>query len=197
MITVARVSSVVAVSTALICAVALPATADDPADNNTTLTVTLETGGLEISAPASLSFDDGTARVGATVSVDLGAVTVTDTRRTGTVNQWMASVSSTPFEGKNASNKFGPDAVFYVPGTAVPNAGSLTDGVLVDGTLIKFAVVAPMSAGFPLSTSSQDAQFATGILGNNTATWTPRLTLSVPDDAPADTYKATLTHSVL
>lgn len=39
-------------------------------------------------------------------------------------------------------------------------------------------------------------QTATGVSGNNTATWNARLTVPVPNDAVVDSYTATLTYSV-
>jgi hypothetical protein len=38
---------------------------------------------------------------------------------------------------------------------------------------------------------------ATEITGNNTATWTPTITVDVPGNTVAGTYSATITHSVL
>ncbi|OIH82774.1 hypothetical protein BLJ79_17615 [Arthrobacter sp. UCD-GKA] len=40
-------------------------------------------------------------------------------------------------------------------------------------------------------------QTATGVTGNNTAIWGAVLAIEVPAQALADTYTATLTHSVL
>jgi hypothetical protein len=38
---------------------------------------------------------------------------------------------------------------------------------------------------------------ATGITGDNSATWTPTITVAVPGGMAANVYSATITHSVL
>lgn len=179
MLTTARVSSVVAVSAALIWSVALPATAADtaPAPANTTATVSVLGGSLAISAPASTSFDS--VAPGATTTVLLSGVKVTDTRAGNT--GWVAKVASSDFIGGIANNKIPASAALYTPLAAVPT------GV---ATVVPGAPVA-------LSSTAQPAQTATVVVGNNTATWTANLLLTVPANALADTYTATLTHSVL
>lgn len=187
MLTAARVSSVIAVSTALICSVALPATA---AEDSTQLTVAL-TGDrtLAISAPEEASFGDVAPGVAVTTTAVVPNVTVTDTRG-GLANFWTASVALGAFTGINNSANTFTGVVFYEPGNVTANAGTLIGGV--PNTL----AVAPVPA-FYAGKDATPAVLATGILGNNSAKWSPTLTLAVPDNAPADTYKATLTHSVL
>lgn len=190
MLKVARVSSVVAVSTALICAVALPATAEVADTADTTLTVVLSGGGLNISAPTSAKFGPVTQGIAATTTATVTDVTVTDTRA-GLGKQWVASVHSTDFIGATPTNKIPAGAVSYFSGGATPG------GLLADGSL-SVAVVTPESA-FPLPNSAETAhtaQTGTNILGNNTAKWSPTLTMTVPNNALNDTYTATLTHSV-
>lgn len=178
MLTAARVSSVIAVSTALICSVALPATA---ADTTTTLTVTVEgSGGLAIAAPASANL--GSVIEGKTTApVPLGTVTVTDNR--AVIGGWTATVKSSVFESSTVAVKqtFGPEAATYNPGLATPTLN---------------AIILPALPEFALSGSGTTVQTAT-VTGSNNVRWAPTLTLTVPYGTVADEYKATLTHSVL
>lgn len=176
MLTAARMSSVVAVSAALICSVALPATAADSA--TTTATVTVNGGGLAISAPGAAGL--GSVAPGSTATVNLAGVEVSDTRA-GTAG-WVAQVASTDFVGSIVDNKIPASAASYTPALATPT------GV---------AVVTPSALPVALSATPQTVQTATLVVGNNGATWSAGLSLAVPGSALADTYKATLTHSVL
>lgn len=174
MLTATRVSSVLAVSAALVASVALPATA---ATDTTEVTFTVAGGSLAISAPVSADF--GTVTPGLPATVLLQDVTVSDTRA-GTTG-WVARVASTDFRGAIPGNSIPASAALYTPALAVPS------GVVA---------VAP---GVPtaLSSTEQPAQTATAVVGNNSATWAADLLLTVPGNALADTYRATLTHSVL
>lgn len=186
MLKVARMSSVIAASAALVGSLALPANA---ADTNTQLTVVLSGGGLTISAPPSAEFGPVTQGIATTATATVTDVKVTDTRA-GVAKQWVASVYSTDFVGDNSGNKIPAGAVSYFSGAATP-------GGLVEGSL-SVAVVTP-ELPFPLPNSAataHPAQTGTGILGNNTAQWSPTLTMTVPNNAVNDTYRATLTHSV-
>lgn len=172
MLKIARMSSVIAVSTALICSVSLPATAAD-----TTATVTVPGGALAVSAPASTDF--GSVAPGGLATVLLTGVEVTDTRA-GTTG-WVASVASTDFIGLIANNSFPASAALYTPAVAVPSG------------LVAVQPGTPVA----LSSTAAPAQTATAVTGNNSATWAADLLLTVPANALADTYTATLTHSVL
>jgi len=44
--------------------------------------------------------------------------------------------------------------------------------------------------------ASQTAYRATGTVGNNSASWSPTISVAVPAQAVAGTYSATITHSV-
>lgn len=176
MFTAARVSSIAAVSAALICSVSLPATAADSA--TTTATVTVTGGGLAISAPAAAGL--GSVAPGATATVNLAGVQVSDTR--AGMAGWVAQVASTDFVGGIANNEIAASAASYTPALATPT------GVVV---------VTPSAIPVTLSATPQTVQTATVVVGNNGATWGAGLSLSVPGSALADTYTATLTHSVL
>lgn len=186
MLSVARASSVIAVSTALICGVSLPATA---APGDTVLTVVVPAGVLSISAPPTGVFSTLTPGVTSITTATVANVTVTDTRNEGTLKKWIASVELDDFVGTTGAT-IKAEAVTYLPGLAD------TSGKLLDGTAT-VALVTPSATPFILTNDPQTAQSAEVVLGNNSAKWSPLLTLTVPDDAPADTYTATLTHSVI
>ncbi|WP_373461921.1 hypothetical protein [Arthrobacter sp. V4I6] len=110
----------------------------------------------------------------------MAGIQVTDTRA-GTAG-WVAQVASTAFIGGIANNNIAASAASYTPAAATPT------GV---------AVVTPAPAPVALSATPQTVQTATVVVGNNGATWGAGLSLAVPGNALADTYTATLTHSVL
>ena len=105
-------------------------------------------------------------------------MTVTDDRA-GTAG-WVATVSISDFTGTGTTPPSLPaTAARYtapaatVTGTATVNASTVTD----------------------ISTAAT-VQTASAVTGNNTATWDPTLQIVAPSDALADTYTATITHSV-
>lgn len=166
-----RVSLAVAASAVLVGSLALPASAAD-----TTATVQVPVGSIGISAPANAALTALTP--GGSASAALSGVAVTD-NRAGEAN-WTAQVSLSDFVGVDSTNIIPATAASYVPGTAVETGTS---------------TVAATSQS-DLSTA-KTVQAATGVVGNNTATWGATLSVTAPSDALADTYTATLTHSVL
>ncbi|WP_031171622.1 hypothetical protein [Streptosporangium roseum] len=165
----------VTVGLGLAAATALPALAVD-----TVVTFSIETAGLTISAPGSASL--GSVNSGAaSVSGQIGPVTVTDDR--GTLNgSWNATVISTDFTTGGGT---GPETipninVTYSPGqaTATTGTGTFTPG---PGGIVNVPRVA--FAG-------------TELVGNDTVTWNPTLTVTIPDGKVAGTYSGTVTHSV-
>ncbi|ABK03160.1 conserved hypothetical protein [Arthrobacter sp. FB24] len=168
---ITRVSLVIAASAALVGSLALPASAAD-----TVATVTVPAGQLTISAPASA--DLGTVAPGSPISAALGTVTVSDLR--AGVQGWDAQVNMSDFVGTNTATVIAAASATYTPGTAAESGTS---------------TVTP-SAQTGLATA-KTVQAATGVSGNNTAAWDADLSFTAPADALADTYTATLTHSVL
>ncbi len=159
----------------LVAAAALPASAAD-----TTVTFSITTAGLTISAPGSASL--GSVASGATsISGEIGPVTVTDLR--GTLGgSWTATVTGTDFTTGGAT---GPETipvinVSYAPGPLVSSTGT--------GTFT------PGAGG--IINVPQTAFTGTALTGNNTATWNPTLTVAIPSAAVAGTYTGTVTHSV-
>jgi hypothetical protein len=149
-------------------------------DPDTTVTFSVNVGGLTMTAPTSA--DLGSGNPGGTISGNLnGNVVVTDVRATlgGT---WVATASSTAWTtGAGTPDETIPasDAT-YAPGTiAVTGTSSAATG----GHIIT------------LSGSPQNVVTAT-VTGNNTASWDPTITVAVPDAAVGGAYTATLTQSV-
>ncbi|MEV6862025.1 hypothetical protein AB0M44_13615 [Streptosporangium subroseum] len=169
---------VMAAAAALAAAFALPAAAAPTGDTIVTFEITA--GTLDITVPATA--DLGAVAAGATsVSGQLGAVTVTDTR--GALDAtWTATVSSTSFTtgGATAAETIPASAVTYTPGAATATSGTAT---FTPGTAADLAT--------PITAFS-----ATAIVGNNSATWNPTITVALPPAAVAGTYTGTITHSV-
>ncbi|WP_458111732.1 hypothetical protein M1D88_15885 [Arthrobacter sp. R1-13] len=168
---ISRISLVAAASAALIGFMALPASAAD-----TTATVEVPAGSIGISAPANTALSALTP--GGTASASLSGVAVTD-NRAGQAN-WSAQVSLSNFVGATPTNIIPATAASYAP-AAADETGTST--------------VAPTTQT-DLSTA-KTVQAATGVSGNNTATWGATLSVTAPSNALADTYTATLTHSLL
>ncbi|NMM84394.1 hypothetical protein B2J88_08470 [Rhodococcus sp. SRB_17] len=151
---------------------AMPASA---ADTITTVEVAA-TGGIAITAPANANALEVSPGFDAEAGV-LG-VEVTD-NRSGTVN-WEASITLTDFVGGATAAVIPASGTTYTPTAAA-----------VVGT----ATLEPFTASNPVEVRT--VQAATGVSGNNTATWDAALRIPVPASALADIYTATLTHSVL
>jgi hypothetical protein len=163
-----------------VLAFALPAHAAD-----TTTTFSLAGGSLSISAPASRDLGSGSTG-GGTVSAQLGTVTVTDNRG-ALVGTWTASVSSTDFTtgGASANETIAKGQVTYWSGTATASSG-----------VAVFAPGQASAANAQALSVSRTAFSATAIVGNNSASWNPTVTVNVPAAAVAGDYTGTITHSV-
>lgn len=149
----------------------IPVTAATAADTTTTFSIT----GGDLTLTAAPTANLGSAGTGASsISGSLGSVGVTDARG-GTVG-WTATAVSTVF-----SEGLGPDStgVTYTTGTVgstgtVTVAGSTNQAVNTAATVVT----------------------ASGVTGNNTASWTPQLTVALPSNALAGSYTGTVTTSV-
>ncbi|HVF04206.1 MAG TPA: hypothetical protein VNA20_05145 [Frankiaceae bacterium] len=156
-----------------------------PADAAQGVTFTLTAGALTVSDPANKSLgsvDTGTASISST----LGNTTVTDGRG-ALLGSWTATVSSTDFTTGTATAEetIAKGQVDYYSGVATASTGT---AVRVPGqatALNKEALGA-----------SRTAFSATGVVGNNTATWVPTVVVNIPSGAVAGTYSGTITHSV-
>ncbi len=144
---------------------------------STTITLTVAGGGLSISAPASGTF--GTVASPSDAIFEMGAVTVTDARGASAGASWTATASITALTHS--------DGVTTIPATLFRyTAGIPTKTGTV--TLTELATTAFDSAASVVS--------ATLITGNNSAVWTPLISIPVPSGTPTGTYTGTITHSV-
>ena len=137
-------------------------------------------GALAISVPAAAG-NLGTlinSVEGGTVSGPLGSVIVSDARSAAAGSGWVASVISTAFTPP-AGPALAASQVSY-------SAGDITKV----GT-------ATYTANNPTNlTGVVAAVTATGITGDNSATWSPTITVTVPGGTAAGVYSAVITHSV-
>ncbi len=146
--------------------------------------VTLEVSGGSLSITVTVdqsSVSLGAATPGAsTASVNLGDVIVTDTRA-GVVG-WTATVTAS-------------DATGVVSGVtySIPKANityTAPTGSKAGTSSVATAAAETMAAGI-------DVKIATGVTGNNTATWNPSVVVAIPTDALSAAYTAIFTHSVI
>lgn len=169
--TSARIALGLTATAMLAASMALPASAAD-----TTTTVAIQPGVLTLEAPGS--FDLGNVVPGQTTQASLSGVSVSDGR--AGVLGWAATASISNFTGTdNAAHVIDVSNVTYTPATAAVTG---TSSVVKSG-----AVVAP---------SSDTVQTASGVNGNNTAQWGATISVAAPSDALADSYTATIVHSV-
>ena len=168
----------VVASTAVVLAlgITLPVAAEP-----TTATLEVTGGSLSISAPTdagSLGTASNTV-VGTTISGPLGEVQVDDARSAEAGSGWVASVISTAFTPTEG------------PAIAASAVGYTVGDIAKVGT-------ATYTADDPADLSgASPAVTATGITGDNSATWTPTINVAVPGGTAAGVYAATITHSVL
>jgi hypothetical protein len=117
--------------------------------------------------------------LGGTISGPLGQVQVTDARSAAAGSGWIASVISTAFT---------PPAGPAIPASFVSYTA---------GTIVKVGT-ATYTANDPANlTAVNPAVTATGITGDNSATWNPTISVFVTGGMAAGIYSATITHSVL
>jgi len=155
---------------------ALPASADP-----TSATVTITGGVLAISVPAAAgNLGTRANTVGAgVISGALGQVQVSDARSAAAGSGWVASAISTAF---------------------TPPAGPALAASLVSytaGPITKVGTATYVANDPPALTGVAAVLTATGITGDNSATWNPTINVSVPGGMAAGVYAATITHSVL
>ncbi len=152
--------------------------AGGPGDPDTTVTFTVTSGALAMTAPATADLGSGVP--GGTISSDLGQVTVTDNRALLSA-AWTATASATSFTtGAGTPNETIPASdVNYNPGT-INTTGTIT----ATGTTVT------------LSGTPQTVVAGTAGVGNNSASWDPGLVVSVPASVVGGVYTGTLTQSV-
>ena len=151
----------------------------NPGDPNTTVTFTVSSGALAMSAPTTV--DLGTNAPGTTIFGNLGTVTVTDNRALLSA-AWTAVASSTDWTtgGGTLAETISAADVGYNPGVITP-----TGTITLTGTPI--AALAALPAAVVTATAGT---------GDNTGTWNPLLSAVVPVGAVVGIYTGTLTQSV-
>jgi hypothetical protein len=151
------------------------------APGDTTASITLTGGFLSISVPTSAGNLGSQANTvgGGTISGPLGSVQVSDARLAAAGSGWVASVISTAFTPPSGP-AIPASAVSYTAGT-ITKVGTATYTANDPGNL----------------TGVSPAVTATGITGDNSATWNPTINIAVPGGFAAGVYSATITHSVL
>jgi len=171
------VSSAAVVAAMLALGIALPASAA-PGDTPASVTVTGGTLSITVSGTnADLGSRQNTVN-GGMISGLLGQVQVLDARSAAAGAGWVASVISTAFT-PGAGPTIAASAVGYTAGT-ITKTGTAT-----------------YTANNPSDlTGTVSAVTASGITGDNSATWNPTINVLVPGGKAAGTYTATITHSV-
>ncbi|GLY95411.1 ice-binding family protein [Actinoplanes sp. NBRC 103695] len=143
-------------------------------------------GSLDISAPASASL--GASVPGGTITGQLGAVTVTDTRFPA-VAGWVATVVCTDFRtGAGVPTQtIQAERIDYWSGpfTASSGTGTFTPGQLNTAAASRLDNTASLQAFAHVSGT-----------GSNTLTWNPTLVIHVPLANQSGGYTGTVTHSV-
>lgn len=144
-------------------------------------TVTVTAGGLSITVPVNAGNLGTRANTvaGGTISGPLGQVQVNDARSAAAGAGWVASAISTAFTPTPGA-AIPATAISYVAGT-ITQVGTATYTANNPTSLVGVAPVVT----------------ATGITGDNSATWNPTINVAVPGGAVVGVYTATITHSVL
>jgi hypothetical protein len=152
--------------------------APGPGDPDTTVTFTITSGELAMTAPATA--DLGSGAPGTTITSEIGAITVTDTRALLTA-AWIATASSTDFTTGGAT-----------PAETIP----VTDATYSPGTITTTGTITAEPTQITLDGEPQTVVTGTAGVGNNTASWGPTLAVAVPAQAVGGVYTGTLTQSV-
>ena len=130
----------------------------------------------------SVSADLGTRPntvLGGVISGALGEVQVNDARSAIAGSGWVASAISTAFTPPTGT-AIAASAVGYTAGT-ITKVGTAT--YTANNPAALTGVIAVVTA--------------TGITGDNSATWNPMINVAVPGSLAAGVYSATITHSVV
>jgi hypothetical protein len=157
--------------------IAQPASADS---GITAATITVVGGTLSISVPTDAGNLGTRANsvAGGTISGPLGQVQVNDARSAAAGSGWVATVIASAFTPP-AGPAIAASAVSYTNGP-ITKVGTATYTANNPGAL----------------TGVIPALTATGITGDNSATWNPTINVLVPGGMAAGIYSATITHSV-
>lgn len=170
--TPARLVSSLTAGVILASSVALPASA-----SGTTITMTVETGVLSVTAPGTFQLADVVP--GQITQGVMSGISVNDARA-GMLG-WVASVSVSDFTGQaDPLLRIGKSSVTYTASPAVKTGTSTVTAAP--------AVTAP---------TAHPVQTAAAVSGSNTARWDALITIDAPSNTQAGWYTATVVHSVL
>ena len=173
-------SLIVAIATgALTLGIASSASAN--ATGVTPATITVTGGSLSITVPTDAGNLGTRANsvLGGTISGPLGQVQVTDARSAAAGSGWIVTVISSAFT---------PPAGPAIPALNVSYTA---------GTIVKVGTATYIADDPGNLTAVNPAVTATGITGDNSATWDPTISVFVAGGMAAGIYSATITHSVL
>jgi hypothetical protein len=161
--------------------IGIPVSANADTSGGTPATVTIQGGFLSLTVPAdagNLGTRVNTVN-GGTISGLLGQVQVLDARSAPAGSGWVTTVISTAFTPPSGPT-IPASAVSYTAGT-IAKTGTATYTANDPGNL----------------TGVVPAVTATGITGDNSATWNPTIHVFVAGGTIAGIYGATITHSVV
>ena len=159
--------------------------AADPIPTDTTVTFTVTTGALSLTAPTSA--DLGAGAPGTTISGALGPVTVTDDRALLSAS-WIATASASSWNtgGATPAEIIPVSDIGYAVG-AITTTGTIT----ATGTDRLAGILAGDFSGTPQAVVTGSAG-----VGDNTATWSPLISVAVPASAVGGAYSGTITQAV-
>jgi hypothetical protein len=162
-------------STALVAVVGLPAQSASATD----ISMTIVGGALTISVPATSNLGTYTNTVGdGELSGSLGDVTVSDARSAAAGSWWEATVIATAL---------------------TPTTGPTIGAALIEyrcGDITQVGVATFVATDQEDLTGVVPVVTASGITGDNSATWNPTITVKIDSGKAAGTYTGTITHSV-
>jgi len=180
--------AVMATTTTLLALTAPTASADD-----TAVTFNLTGGALSVSAQATAPLGNKGASGTTSVSGSLGNTVLTDNR--GGVTGWSVGAATTAFNNSvpddPATTGVDETAAATTTATAVSYAsGAATSTGVVTATTAGAKTLTPAGAAVAVMNG-------TVVVGNNTATWNPTLTVTLPTSSTVGSYRGTITTSVL
>jgi hypothetical protein len=164
----------------LIFPIATSAHALNSGNTGLTFVINPYVGGLAITVPSSATFTPiDTPETATVVTLTLGAVTVTDTRRAlGGLGSWTTFAAATNLYSD--TDTLTANTFSYASGIPAISGGAVT--------------VTAQSRSSLATTTSVEAGSA--VTGNHIVTWTPTLTIPVPALKTPGSYTGIITHSV-
>ena len=164
------------VSVQTVTAFTVPSSASP--DPDTTVTFTVTSGALFMSAPVSVNL--GAGAPGTTISGALGAVNVTDDRALLSAT-WTATASASDWTTGAAT-----------PAETIPSS----DVGYSPGSITTTGTITATGTSITLSSTATPVVTGTSGVGDNTATWNPALSVAVPAATVGGAYTGTVTQSV-